>query len=145
LAAWASRHAVPEAYRVTRLPSSHGGVIGWQLTLWRSGDAWCADRTRLHLGAPVPALTAGYRLSLRSAGPLLRAVERADLWTAPPWPDLPCPDGYKIRVEAWRIGQALVRECYAPDPVIRDNAWELFDTFGALHPPRWMPWRRVSF
>ncbi len=134
LAAWSSRHAVPEAYRVTRLPSSHGGAVGWQLTLWRSGKAWCAARTTLHLGVPVPALTSGHRLSLRRAAPLLRAVERADLWAAPPWPDVPRPDGFEIRVEAWRAGQTMARGCHAPDPVVHDQAWQLFDTFGRPAP-----------
>lgn len=55
LAAWASGYAVPEAYRVTRLPSSHGGVVGWQLTLWRAREAWCAARVTQDLGEAVPA------------------------------------------------------------------------------------------
>jgi hypothetical protein len=118
-------------------------MVGWQVTLWRSGDAWCAHRTRLDLGAPTPALTAGHRLSLRRARRLLRAVERAELWTAPPWPFDGGADGYTVLLEGWRTGQAVVRESWCPDPVLRDRAWELFDAFGALHPPWWMPWRRV--
>lgn len=140
---WALEHGIHEAYRVTREPSSHGGLEGWQVTLWRSRRGYCADRTALYFPERFLPVTRGFLLSRRSAERLLGAVDRANLWTAPPWPRMPGLDGYTVVVEALRDARAVRREAWGPDPVIRHHAWEIFQAFGAIRTYRLLWWRRV--
>jgi hypothetical protein len=143
LAPWAARHAIAEAYRVRAEPSSHGLHVGWQVTVWRSGRGWLADRQVLRYFSPaVGSVAAGSRLSRRRADGVLRAIDAAAFWDDGEWPRKLGADGYTVFYEGWRGRVARVRSVWCPGP-LDEPAWELTRAFDAIRPWRILWWRRV--
>jgi hypothetical protein len=140
---WAAARNLREAYRVLREPSSHGGMLGWQLTVWRMNGAWCAARQPLQFpshGASV--VTRGARISARDGAAVIEAVERAGFWDDAEWNNVQGLDGYTAFFEGWRDGRARCRTAWTPEH--SGAARAMFSTFARITPSRLWFWRRVA-
>lgn len=143
LEAWARDRGIAEAYRVMREPSSHGGLVGWEVTAWRTNEEWTASRQRLYFaGPPAAGVSAGVTLDARTAAALVRAIDETRFWEPEPWAAVHGLDGYTAYFEGWREGRAVCRSAWSPEASFDHPARPLFDVFARIRPSRWRWWRR---
>jgi hypothetical protein len=113
---WAKRVGATEAYRVVRKPSSHGGMHGWQLTVWRTGEAWWSDEQALDYQRATPAAAPAPVVCNPIRGETLaKAFERVGFFAEGAWEDHGGMNGFHARFEGYRAsGGQATRTVWSP-------------------------------